>query len=101
MGRSIVIGTGEGPSKYMYDGGNGGQVSIYGGAPQGPNWENDHGGNVRISGHYANKAKGDSLNLNSGFGQGLSSGSIIIATSDAGSCGTNGGIDFSTGISST
>eukprot|EP00957_Ditylum_brightwellii_P189871 14454906-Ditylum_brightwellii.AAC.1 len=83
MGRSIVIGAGEGSSKYMYDGGNGGQVSIYGGAAQGPNWDDDHGGNVSISRCYAQKAKGSSFNLNSGFGQGLPSGSIIIATSDA------------------
>eukprot|EP00957_Ditylum_brightwellii_P163917 12479316-Ditylum_brightwellii.AAC.1 len=80
----------------MYDGGNGGQVSIYGGASQGPNWHDDHGGNVSISGGYAKKARGGSLNLNSGFGQGLSSSSIIIAIGDAGSCGTSGGIDFST-----
>eukprot|EP00957_Ditylum_brightwellii_P159206 12117498-Ditylum_brightwellii.AAC.1 len=74
MGRSIVIGAGEGSSKYMYDDGNGGQVSIYGGAAQGPNWDNNHGGNASISGCYAQKAKRGSLNLHSGFGRGLPSG---------------------------
>eukprot|EP00957_Ditylum_brightwellii_P101874 7764707-Ditylum_brightwellii.AAC.1 len=61
MGRSIVIGAREGSRKYMYDGENGGQVSTYGGAAQGPNWDNDHGGNISISGYYAKKAKGGSV----------------------------------------
>ena len=97
-GGNVSIAAGEGSNKYQFDGGNGGKLSLTGGAAKG-RWMKDDDRNVLIAGRYAKHAIGGSIILNSGSSFETSSGSIAIFTPNSGVAGVSGSIELATGFS--
>uniref|UniRef100_K3X8I9 Peptidase S74 domain-containing protein n=1 Tax=Globisporangium ultimum (strain ATCC 200006 / CBS 805.95 / DAOM BR144) TaxID=431595 RepID=K3X8I9_GLOUD len=93
-----LVPGGEGTENGFANGGDGGAVSLFGGGSKGQT-PGDHGGSVGIEGGFAKKGRGGDLTMISGYSEGTNSGSVTLATANAGFKGTSSFLALSTGSS--
>ena len=96
--RTRTVG-GEGSSAHQTDGGDGGNVVVFGGEAKGES-RHDNGGSIIIRGGTSFTGYGGSLQLKSGYSTESSSGDILLTSSPAGHHdGSSGSLTLSTGHS--
>lgn len=96
--RTCTVG-GEGSSAQQTDGGDGGNVVVFGGEAKGES-RHDNGGSIIVRGGTSFTGYGGSLQLKSGYSTESSSGDILVTSSPAGHRdGSSGSLTLSTGHS--
>ena len=97
-GGRVTIAGGEGSNVHYSNGGNGGDIGIFGGRAKGQG-DMDNGGDISVRGGAAYKGYGGSIRLESGYSIEKSSGSVRIKSSNSGYSGFSGSVSLYSGFS--